>query len=115
MFQRMRRVVQDAGDLASRLPDDVDVILRKFRQGKFQVRVHHEHLENLTKTVDKSSNRISFALIIAALLVASSMLVPQEGTVLGLFSLQSMGIFGYVIAAIIGVWLLLSIIRSGRL
>jgi len=115
MFRRMRRVVQDAGDLASRLPDDVDVILRKFRQGKFQVRVHHEHLENLSKTVDKGSNRISFALIIAALLVASSMLVPQEGTVLGLFRLQSMGIFGYVIAAIIGVWLVLSIIRSGRL
>jgi len=115
MFQHMRRIVQDAGDLASRLPNDVDVILRKFRQGKFQIRVHHEHLENLTKTVDKGSNRISFALIIAALLVASSMLVPQDGTVLGLFSLQSMGIFGYVIAAIIGVWLLLSIIRSGRL
>lgn len=115
ILQRMRRIVQDAGDLASRLPDDVDVILRKFRQGKFQIRIHHEHLENLTKTVDKSSNRISFALIIAALLVASSMLVAQEGTVLGLFSLQSMGIFGYVITAIIAGWLLLSIIRSGRL
>jgi ubiquinone biosynthesis protein len=77
--------------------------------------VQHEHLENLTKTVDKSSNRISFALIVAALLVASTMLVPQQGEVLGLFSLQSMGIFGYVIAAIIGGWLLISIIRSGRL
>jgi len=63
----------------------------------------------LTKTLDKSSNRISFALIIAALLVA------QEGTVLGLFNLQSMGIFGYIIAAIIGAWLLVSIIRSGKL
>jgi ubiquinone biosynthesis protein len=115
MLRRLRRGVQDAGDLASRLPDDVDALLRKFRQGKFQVRVHHEHLDNLTHTVDKSSNRISFSLIIAALLVASSMLVAQEGTVLGLFSLQSMGIFGYVIAAIIGVWLLVSIIRSGRL
>jgi len=111
----LRRAVEDASDLASRLPDDINAILTKFRQGKFQVRVHHEHLENLSKTVDKGSNRISFALIIAALLIASSMLVPQEGTVLGLFRLQTMGIAGYIIAAIIGVWLIISIIRSGRL
>jgi len=115
ILHHVRQAVGDAGDLASRLPDDINVILTKFRQGKFQVRVQHEHLENLTKTVDKSSNRISFALIIAALLVASSMLVPQQGTVLGLFPLQTMGIAGYIIAAIIGVWLVLSIIRSGHL
>ncbi|UCD49806.1 MAG: hypothetical protein JSW27_20040 [Phycisphaerales bacterium] len=113
--RHVRRAIEDAGDLASRLPDDINVILTKFRQGRFQVRVHHEHLENLSKTVDKGSNRISFALIIAALLVASSMLVPQQGTVLGLFALQTMGIAGYIIAAIIGVWLVISIIRSGRL
>ena len=110
-----RRTVQDAGDLAARLPEDVNIILSKFRHGKFQVRVHHEHLENMAKTLDRSSNRISFSLIIAALLVASSLLVPQQGTVLGLFRLQSMGILGYVVATIIGVWLLVSIIRSGKL
>ncbi len=115
LVRQMRQVVQDAGDLVMRMPEDVNVILSKFRQGRFQVRVHHEHLENLTKTVDKSSNRISFALITAALLVASSMLVAQQGTVLGLFRLQTMGIVGYLIAAVIGLWLLISISRSGRL
>ncbi len=115
LVRQMRQVVQDAGDLVMRLPEDVNVILSKFRQGRFQVRVHHEHLENLAKTVDRSSNRMSFALITAALLVASSMLVAQQGTVLGLFRLQTMGIAGYVIAAVIGIWLLISISRSGRL
>jgi ubiquinone biosynthesis protein len=115
VLRHVRRAVQDAGDLASRLPEDVNVLLSKFRQGKFQVRVHHEHLENLTKTLDKSSNRISFSLIIAALLIGSSLLVAQEGTVWGLFRLQSMGILGYVIAAVIGGGLLISIIRSGKL
>lgn len=112
VLRNVRKAVLGAGDLASRLPDDINAVLTKFRQGKFQVRVHHEHLENLTKTLDKSSNRVSFALIIAALLVASSLLVSQEGTVLGLLSLQSMGVLGYVIAAIIGFWLVISIIRG---
>jgi ubiquinone biosynthesis protein len=88
--------------------EDVNVILSKFRQGKFQVRVQHEHLETLNKTLDKSSNRISFALIIAALLIGSSMLVAQE-------NLQQVGMFGYFIAAVFGVWLLISIIRGGKL
>jgi ubiquinone biosynthesis protein len=108
LLHRLAQAMQDAGDLASRLPEDVNVILSKFRQGKFQVRVQHEHLETLTKTLDKSSNRISFALIIAALLIGSSMLVAQE-------SLRQVGIFGYFIAAVFGVWLLISIIRGGKL
>jgi len=109
LLRQMRRVMQDTGDLAMRLPDDLNVILRKFRQGKLQVHIQHEHLESLIKTLDRSSNRISFALIIAALLVASSLLVPQQGT------LQSIGILGYVIAAIGGAWLIVSILRSGKL
>lgn len=112
VLRTLRKTVRGAGDVVSSLPEDVNAILTKFRQGKLQVRVHHEHLENLAKTLDKSSNRISFALIIAALLVGSSLLVAQEGTVLGLFSLQTMGVLGYVIAAIIGIWLVISIIRS---
>jgi ubiquinone biosynthesis protein len=71
--------------------------------------VQHEHLESLIKTLDRSSNRISFALIIAGLVVASSLLVPQSGW------LQSVGIAGYSIAALLGIWLIISIIRRGRL
>jgi ubiquinone biosynthesis protein len=110
----LRRTVQDTADLAARLPDDLNVILRRVRQGKFQVHIQHEHLENMIKTIDRSSNRISFALIIAGLVVASSMLVPQQGTVLGL-GVQTIGVLGYVIAALFGIWLIISILRSGRL
>lgn len=110
-----KRVMGDAVDLVSRLPDDLNAILNKFRQGNLLLRVHHEHLETLVKTMDKSSNRISFALIIAAILIASSMLVSQEGSVLGVIDLQTLGIIGYIAAAIIGSWLLVSIIRSRHL
>ena len=115
MLKNARKAIHGASDLASKLPNDVNAILSKFRQGKFQLGVHHEHLEDLIKTLDKSSNRISFALIIAALLVGSSLLVPQYGMVLGLFRLQTFGVVGYVIAAIIGIWLIISIIRSRHL
>jgi ubiquinone biosynthesis protein len=115
LLRHLTRALQDAGELAWHLPDDINTILNKFRQGKFLVRVQHEHLEHLIKTIDKSSNRVSFSLIIAALLVASSLLVPQKGTILGLFDLQTIGVVGYILAALIGIWLIISILRGGRL
>jgi ubiquinone biosynthesis protein len=105
----VRRVAQDATDLVARLPDDLSIILSKLRQGNIQVHIQHEHLESLIKTLDRSSNRISFALIIAGLVVASSLLVPLNG------SLQSIGFAGYIVAAFLGIWLIISILRSGKL
>ena len=109
LLRYLRRATQDAGDLMARLPDDLNIILSKLRQGNIRVHIQHEHLESLIKTLDRSSDRISFALIIAGLVVASSLLVPLSGW------LPSLGIVGYLIAALLGIWLLISILRSGRL
>lgn len=107
--------MRDAADLLTKLPDDVNVILDKLKHGQFQMHFQHEHLDDLVNTLDKSSNRISFGLIIAGLLIASSLLVPQERVLLNFLSLQTMGVLGYLAAAVMGLWLLVSILRSRRL
>ena len=114
VFDQLKKAAMGAGELAGRLPEDATAILNKFRRGQFKVHVHHEHLEELERTIDNSSNRISFALIIAGLLIGSSLLVPQEGNVLGLIRLQTLGILGYVTAMGMGLWLLVSILRSRK-
>ncbi len=114
LFHQFRKVSRDAGEFAARLPEDAAAIISKFRRGKFKIHVHHEHLEELEHTLDNSSNRIAFAVIIAALLIGSSLLVPQSGNIFGLIRLQTLGVLGYVIAMVIGLWLLISIIRSRR-
>lgn len=114
LLRQLGRAAQGAGELAGRFPEDAAAILNKVRRGQFRIHIHHEHLEELERTVDNSSNRMSFAIIIAALLIGSSLLVAQEGTVLGLISLEALGIGGYLTAAGIGLWLLVSILRSRR-
>jgi ubiquinone biosynthesis protein len=109
------KAMRDAGEMISSLPADLISIMSKFKSGRFLLRVQHERLENLTHTIDKSSNRISFAMITAAILIASSMLVSQDRTVLNLINLQTLGIIGYIVAAAIGFWLLVSIARSRHL
>ncbi len=114
LTRKMRDFLRQLIGLASRAPEDLNEVLKKAREGRVQIRVHHEHLENLSETIDKSSNRISFALIIAALLVASSMLVAQDKSILGLVNMQTLGVAGYIIATIIGLWLTLSILRGRK-
>jgi ubiquinone biosynthesis protein len=114
LFRQMRKATRGAGELAARFPEDAAAIISKFRRGSFKMHVYHDHLEELEQTLDNSSNRISFAVIIAALLIASSLLVPQTGDILGIVSLETLGIIGYLTAAVMGVWLLASIIRHRR-
>ncbi len=114
LYRQMRTTARSATDLAASFPEDAAAIISKFRRGRFKVHIHHEHLEEFGQTLDNSSNRISFSVIIAALLVASSLLVAQEGTVLGLLTLEAMGIIGYITAAVMGIGLVFSIIRSQR-
>ena len=115
MVGELHRGLRGLRQMLADLPEDLDAIVGRLRRGQFQMRVHHEHLENLVHMLDRSSNRISFALIIAGLLMASSMLVSQSGEVVGLVRLQTLGILGYVAAAVMGIWLLISIMRSRRL
>ncbi len=115
LWKQGRRALRDAMDMATHLPADLGGLLRRIKRGQFHLTVQHEHLENLVRTLDRSASRISFAVIIAALLVASSMLVGQEGAIFGIVRLQSLGILGYCVAAVMGIWLLVSIIRSRHL
>jgi ubiquinone biosynthesis protein len=65
--------------------------------------------------VDILANRLVFGVIIAALILGSSMLgifVESGAQFLGL---SVFGLIGFVIAALLGLLLLFAIIRSGRL
>lgn len=66
-----------------------------------------------TRGEDRSRDRLSLALVIAALFLGSS-LILQAGTQLWLWEMPLLGLIGYVAAAILSGWFLLSIMRSGR-
>lgn len=115
LFEKLKAAVTDTAGLAGRFPEDAAAIISKIRRGIFKIHIHHEHLEQLEETLDNSSNRISFAVIIAALLVGSSLLIPQPGSIFNLVSLQTLGILGYLTAAALGFYLLVLIIRHRHL
>lgn len=96
------------------LPGQLHQILEELRQGKLRIEFEHVHLERLISMMDTASNRITAGLVLASLIIGSSIIMHTDrGPVFMEFPL--LGIIGYVGAGIIGFWLLLSIFRSGKL
>jgi ubiquinone biosynthesis protein len=112
--QAIRKNVADFADVVTQLPRQMKATYRKFMQGDLKVNIHHEGLTQLIKDLDKSSNRLSFSIITAAIIVASSIII-HSGTGPMLFGLPTFGLIGYVIAALLGLWILVGILRSGQL
>jgi ubiquinone biosynthesis protein len=123
MYKRFdpRRQFKELADMFDRyraafkaLPRDLEDILQKLKKGKMVVSLHHEGLTKLILEMDRSSNRLAFGLIVAALIVGSSMVMQMDKGPM-LFGFSVFGILGYLIAAILGLWLVIAILRSGRM
>ena len=101
-------------NLARSLPKDIKEILNRINRDKFKIDLEHRGLDRFTKDMDKSINRLSSSLIIAALIVGSSiaMQIDKGPELLGL---PLFALLGYSIAGLISLVWLIAIIRSGRL
>jgi ubiquinone biosynthesis protein len=95
----------------SSIPADLAHIISLAKEGRLKIEFEHVGLEKLTNELERVSNRISFSLIVAALVVASSLILVLGGEV---STYRLFGIAGFGFAALVGIWLLINIIRSGR-
>ncbi len=101
-------------EFAHRFPKDMLDIMRLIRQQKLVVQMEHKGLETMLATHDQISNRISFSIIIAALIIGSALIVISAIPPL-FYGISLIGIIGFLAAAIMGIWLLVAILRKGRL
>jgi ubiquinone biosynthesis protein len=116
-----KRLSADVFDMMSRLlqflqqfPKDLMDLTGMIRQQRLRLQIEHKGLETMLATQDQTSNRMSFAIIIAALIIGSALIVISEIPPL-VFGISLIGIIGYLVAAIMGIWLLVAIIKKGRL
>jgi len=101
-------------DMANNLPRQLRSVVGKVMRGDIQVKLQHEGLRHAVRDLDRSSNRIAFSVITAAIIVASSIII-HSGQGQKLFGLPVFGLIGYVIAGLFGIWILIGILRSGQL
>jgi ubiquinone biosynthesis protein len=122
-FERFspRRIISDLYDsgadllqLAREVPGGIREMLKLARRGSLGMSVEHRGLERVLQTHEHTANRISFAIVVAALIVGSSLIV-LSGVPPKLGEIPVIGLLGFIIAAVMGLLLLISIIRHGRM
>ena len=101
-------------DFIQEFPKDLLEITRTIRQKKFTFMLDLKSMESMLSTHDQISNRISFSIIIAALIIGSALIVISKTPPL-FYGISLIGIIGFLAAAVMGIWLLVAIVKKGRL
>lgn len=104
------------GTLVQAVPRSLLRILRRVETGKLEITFRHTGLEDFIAELDRAANRVTVSLILASLVVSSSMLLASKVPPL-IFggSVSLLGVLGYLFAAVLGLWIVWGILRSGRL
>lgn len=97
----------------SNIPVEFESLLGTINRGELKIQFEHRGLDLLINRLDIASNRLTAGLIVGSLIVGSSfVMVMDQGP--RLLSLPIVGVLGFLLAAMIGLWLVISILRSGR-
>jgi ubiquinone biosynthesis protein len=115
---RLARDTIDSGTgifrLLREVPDELRKILKLARQGLLKVEFEHRGLEPMLATHERISNRIAFAIVLAALIVGSALIV-LSGIPPRWREIPVIGLAGFLFAGLMGFWLLVTIMRRGRM
>ena len=101
-------------NLIKEIPEELLTISRQLRNGKIKMEFEHRGMEKLGSALDRVSNRVAFAIVLAALIIGSSLIVLSDIPP-HWHDIPLIGLVGFVVAGVMGFWLLLSIIRHGRM
>lgn len=108
----MFRFAVEMAGFAQQLPKDILDITDLLRRQKLGIRLEHSGLETFLSVINQASNRIAFSIVIAALLIGSALIVLAKIPPF-FFGISLIGLLGFVMAAVMGIWLLFAVLKKG--
>ncbi len=125
IFKTIGREARFAGGYLRKLPKIAHDILRQTALGKQRIEIRHTGFERFDTKLEKGINRLTVGLVISASIIAGSLVLNSGQKVfdidLAIPGLERipvtalLGVTGYTIATVLGIWLIISIFRSGRM
>ncbi len=95
-------------------PFEAREIMQKVKKGKMSMSFVHKGFEPVLQKLEQASNRIAFAIVLASLIIGSSLIVHSNIPPLW-HEVPVIGIVGFVAAGLMGFGLLISIMRGGKM
>jgi ubiquinone biosynthesis protein len=115
LARRARREGWNFANMAYELPYQIHETLNEVRDGQIEVGFVHKGLDELMAKLDVLFNRLAIALIVVGGLIGSSMIGVFARNGPHLLGVHVISALGFVLSSVLGVWLLWSVVRSGRI
>jgi len=112
-LRRGRELLRDTLSGLQDLPVSLQRLIRRLEHDNLTINLQHHGLEDHDDAMKIAANRITLGVIIGALIIGSSLIVTT-GIQPHLFGYPALGIVGYLLSAILGLYVVWDIIRHGR-
>lgn len=107
-------IARDLSQLAKHAPLQLRRLLKAGIEGDLSFQLKSEDIHRVALAVERSSSRLAVSLIVAALIVGSSILTFYR-TGSEVSPISSYGLAGFILAFFLGIYVVISILRSGKL
>jgi ubiquinone biosynthesis protein len=114
LLRDWREFAEEAGTFVREMPLEIRRIMGLVKEGRTLLRVHHLGLEPLMNTLERIINRLAFALVLSSLIIASSVIVHAKVPPMW-HGMSVPGVLGYMVAGMMGFWLLIAMVRHGKM
>ena len=84
------------------------------KRGTIKMEFEHRGLKPMLSTHDRISNRLAFAIVLASLIIGSALIVLSDVPPKW-HDIPVIGLIGFLFAGVMGFWLLILMLRSGRM
>ena len=101
-------------DLIEQLPENINVLIQKVREGKLKFVIDNQDSKKLTGSIERSGNHIALSVIIAALIIVSSMALMSRIAGPLVFGWPLLSVTGFSLAIILSVIMIISVLKPGR-
>ncbi|WP_319523558.1 AarF/ABC1/UbiB kinase family protein [Breoghania sp.] len=125
VFKNMGRDMKLFSGYLRQMPHLAHGLFKRLATETPSIELNHTGLDDTSKKIEHGINRLTLGLVVAASLIAASLILNSTRKVLlfevDFFGVQTfsvtdlLGFTGYIIATFLGLWLVFSIIRSGKL
>jgi ubiquinone biosynthesis protein len=101
--------------VAMELPFQLHDVMEELRDGQMEVGFVHKGLDEFLDGTQRVFNRLVVALIVTGGLIGSSLIGVFARGGPHVLGVNLISIVGFALSAVLGIWLLWGVVRSGRL
>lgn len=110
-LQSLLRTALDLKSLSLQSPRQIELLLDRVTSETLQWNLSLRGLDGLRRTLDDSANRLSFSILVGSLIMGAAIISTKAQTT----ELSLLSSILFAVASFLGLWLIVSILRSGHL